>query len=170
MRTLIVQKKVVAESRVDFARTGVGVGARPNSGARDVSTAAALNATLLAAESVAFTAAGQRRATIDAAFAELEITQIMQAKAILLGPGEAPHAVVAGEVEIALTLVSEILPVPGLELVGPLPPKLQNYVSFAAGRAVATGDARGADALFEYLAGPEFAAVLRTQGMEPIGR
>ncbi len=167
---LIAQNKVVAESRVDLARTGVGVGARPDSGARDVSTPATLKGTLLAAESVAFTADGQSRATIDAAFAELEITQIMQSKAILLGPGEAPHAVAAGEAEIALTLVSEILPLPGLELVGPLPAELQNYVSFAAGRGVPTGDARGADALLEYLSGPEVAAVLAKYGMEPIGR
>ena len=87
---LIAQNKVVAESRVDLARTGVGVGARPDSGTRDVSTPAALKGTLLAADSVAFTADGQSRRTIDAAFAELEITQIMQSKSILLGPGEAP--------------------------------------------------------------------------------
>ncbi|TDI44697.1 MAG: ABC transporter substrate-binding protein [Acidobacteria bacterium] len=167
---LIAENKIVAESRVDFARTGVGVGARPDSGTRDVSTPATLKATLLAAESVAFTADGQSRATIDAVFAELEITQMMQSKALLLGPEEAPHAVAAGEAEIALTLVSEILPVPGLELVGPLPAELQNYVSFTAARGVATGDARGADALLEYLAGPAFAAVLRKYGMEPIGR
>ena len=68
------------------------------------------------------------------------------------------------------SLVSEILPVPGLELVGPLPAELQNYVSFAAGRGVSTADARGADALLAYLAGPEFAAVLAKHGMEPIGR
>jgi len=55
---LIAENKIVAESRVDFARTGVGVGARPDSGTRDVSTPATLKATLLAAESVAFTADG----------------------------------------------------------------------------------------------------------------
>jgi len=167
---LIAQNKVVGESRVDLARTGVGVGARPDSGTRDVSTPAALKGTLLAADSVAFTADGQSRRTIDAAFAELEITQIMQSKTILLGPGEAPHAVAAGEAELALTLVSEILPQPGLELVGPLPGELQHYVSFAAGRGVSTRDARGADALLKYLAGPEVAAVLAKHGMEPIGR
>ena len=165
---LIAQNKVVAESRVEFARAGVGVGVRAGSLAMDVGTTATLRETLLAAESVAFTADGQSRATIDRAFAELGITQTMRSRTILLGPGEAPRAVVAGEAEIALTLVSEIVPVPGLELVGPLPAELQNYVSFAAGRGVSTRDVGGADALLEYLAGPEVAAVLARNGMEPI--
>lgn len=167
---LIEQGKIAAQSRVVFAQSGVGIGARPGSGTRDVGTPEALKETLIAAETVAFTADGQSRTTIDRAFAELGITEIMQSKSVVLGPGQAPRAVADGDAELALTLVSEILPVPGLELVGPLPAELQNYVSFAAGRGVSTPDAQGADALLEYLAGPAFAAGLAGHGMEPIGR
>ena len=167
---LIEQNLIAAESRVEFARSGVGVGARPGSDTLDVGTPETLRETLLAAESVAFTADGQSRTTIDQAFAELGIAEIMRSKTILLGPGEAPGVVAAGDAELALTLVSEILPVPGLELVGPLPTELQRYVSFAAGRGVSTGDAQGADALLEYLAGPEIAAGLARNGMEAIGQ
>ena len=92
----------------------------------------------------------------------------MQAKTRLLGPGEAPGVVAAGGADLVLTLISEILPVPGLELVGPLPAELQNYVSFAAGRSSAAGDQAGADALLEYLAGGRFAAALAKHGMESV--
>ena len=165
---LIESGLVVAESDVEFARAGVGVGARPNTGRRDVTTLAALRETLLDAESVAFTTGGQSRATIDAAFERLGIGAQMQAKTLLLGPGEAPGAVAAGKAELVLTLVSEILPEPRLELVGPLPDELQSYVSFAAGRSPAARDMRAADALLRYLAGAELAAALARHGMEPV--
>jgi len=168
LERLIAAQRIAADSSVEFARAGVGVGARAASGAYDVATVAALKATLLAAESVAFTTGGQSRATIDAAFERLGIAAQMQAKTLLLGPGEAPGAVAAGRAELVLTLVSEILPVPGLELVGPLPAELQSYVSFAAGRSVAARDSAAADALLRYLAGAELAAALAAHGMEPV--
>ncbi|WP_428101288.1 substrate-binding domain-containing protein [Candidatus Rariloculus sp.] len=167
---LVDQDSVAAESRIDFARAGVGVGARPNTGSRDVSTPEALRLTLLDAESVAFTADGQSRITIDRAFGELGIAEEMGEKTILMGPGQAPAAVAAGEAELVMTLVSEILPVPGLELVGPFPAEVQGYVSFAAGRGTAAEDARAADALLDYLSGPDFAAALAMHGMESVGR
>ena len=113
---------------------------------------------------------GQSRSTIDAAFATVGITEIMQSRIRLLRPGEAPRAVAPGDAELALTLISEILPVPGLELLGPLPAELQSYVSFAAGRGNATTDPQPVDALIEHLAGPEFAVALARYGIEPIGR
>ena len=167
---LIAVNRVTSDSRVDFARTGVGVGMRAGSDPGDVGTSATFRDTMLAADSVAFTADGQSRVTIDAAFATLGITELMQSRIRLLGPGEAPRAVAAGDAELALTLISEILPVPGLELLGPLPAELQGYVSFAAGRGTATTDVQPADALIEYLAGGEFAVALASYGMEPIGR
>lgn len=166
---LVDQDLVVGESRVDFARAGVGVGARPNTGSRDVSTPDALRGTLLAAESVAFTADGQIRITIDAAFAELGIADAMREKTLLMGPGQAPSAVAAGEAELVMTLVSEILPVPGLELVGAFPAEVQAYVSFAAGRSDTASDAQAADALLECLSGADFAAALAINGMESVG-
>jgi len=163
---LVAADLVAGDSYVRIARAGVGVGARPDGRPRDVTTPTALRDTLLAAESVAFTTGGQSRATIDAAFARLGIAAAMQSKTLLLGPGEAPGAVAAGRAELVLTLVSEILPVPGIVLLGPLPAELQGYVSFAAGRSSAARDASAADALLRYLAGDEFAAGLAEYGME----
>jgi len=163
---LIAQGKVAADSRVDVARAGVGVGARQGAPAAGVSTPDALKSTLLKAKSVTFTTDGQSRITIDRAFDRLGIAEAMRQKTILKGPGEAPGAVAAGEAELVLTLMSEILPVPGLQLLGPFPADVQGYVSFTAGRSSNAKDADTANALLRHLSGPAVAAALKAHGLE----
>jgi len=92
----------------------------------------------------------------------------MRPKVMLTGPMGGPAAVAKGEAELALTLVSEILPIPGVQLLGPLPPELQNYVSFAAGRSANATEREGADALLRHISGPEFRSALERHGMEPV--
>jgi molybdate transport system substrate-binding protein len=163
---LIAQGSVAADSRTEVARTGVGVGVRDGAPPADISTPDALRRTLLEARSVAFTAEGQSRPTIDRAFVQLGIADAMRPKLVLKGPGEAPAAVAAGEAEMVLTLMSEILPVPGLRLLGPLPDAVQGYVVFAAGRSSNARDAGGADALLRHLSGPAAAAAMAAHGLE----
>lgn len=163
---LVAEQKIPATSRQSFARSGVGVGIRAGAAKPDIGTLEALRRTLLAAESVTFTADGQSRATIDRAFERLGIAAQMRPKTLLKGPGEAPHAVVEGGAELVLTLISEILPVAGLELVGPLPQELQSYVSFTAGRSAAARDPAAADALLAYLASARTWQSLDAHGME----
>lgn len=164
---LVKQGKVAADSRMEFARVGVGVGVRAGEPKPDISTADALRRTLLAAKSLAFTAEGQSRATIDRAFDRMGITSAMKAKTILKGAGEAPTAVAKGEADIVLTLGSEIQSVPGLQLVGPLPPEVQGYVSFTAGRSASAKERAGADALLKHLSDPTVAAALTAHSSEP---
>lgn len=162
---LTMRGTAAAGSAVLVARSGVGVGNRAGAPRPDVSTPAALKAALLAASSVAFTAEGQSRATVDKAYAALGIAEAMRAKSMLTGPGGGPVAVAEGKAEMVLTLVSEILPVPGVQLIGPLPEALQNYVSFTAARSAMAVDAAAADAVLAALAGPETARVLPDVGM-----
>ena len=165
---LIAQGKVAVDSRVDVARAGVGVGVRQGAPPADVSTSDALKSTLLKATSVAFTAEGQSRITIDRAFDRLGIAEAMRRKTLMKGPGEAPAAVAAGEADLVLTLMSEILPVPGLQLLGPLPADVQGYVTFTAGRSSNPKDADAASALLRHLSGPAVAAALRAHGLEAV--
>ena len=165
---LIAQGKVAADSRVDFARTGVGVGVRQGAPVADVSTPDALKSTLLEATSVVFTADGQSRITIDRAFDRLGIAEAMRPKTILKGPGEGSEAVAAGEAELVLTLMSEILPVPGVQLLGPFPADVQGYVSFTAGRSPGATNPDAAGGLLGYLSTPAMAAALKASGLEPI--
>ena len=167
---LIAQGKVAADSRIDFARAGVGVGARQGTPAADVSTSGALKSTLLKARSVAFTAEGQSRSTIDRAFNHLGIAEAMRPKTLLKGPGAAPAAVAAGEAELVLTLMSEILPVPGLTLLGPLPADVQGYVTFTAGRSPNAKDGDAANALLRHLSEPAVTAALKAHGLEAVAK
>jgi molybdate transport system substrate-binding protein len=165
---LVKQGKIAGDSPVNVARTGVGVGAREGAPRVDISTPDALKRALLDANRVAFTAEGQSRATIDRAFDRLGIAEAMRPKVLLLGPAGGPVAVAKGEADLTLTLVSEILHIPGVQLLGPLPAELQNYVSFAAARAADTKEREGADALLRYVSGPEVGSALERHGLEPV--
>jgi molybdate transport system substrate-binding protein len=83
------------------------------------------------------------------------------------GSVAAGENVAAGKAAMVMTLISEILPMPGVELVGPLPAELQSYVNFAAGINVKAANAEAAKALIQFLTGPKAAAVYRAKGMEP---
>jgi molybdate transport system substrate-binding protein len=168
LHELTTEGHVVADSQLSLARAGVGVAARTGAPKADVSTADALKRTLLEARSVAFTAEGQSRRTIEQAFEEMGIAEAMRPKVILTGPMGGPAAVAKGEAELAMTLISEILPIEGVELLGPLPDGLQQYVSFAAARGAHAKDAAAADALLRTLGGPTVASALERHGMESV--
>jgi molybdate transport system substrate-binding protein len=159
---------VVGDSRVSLARSGVGIAVGEGAPKADVSTPDALKRTLLDATSVAYTAEGQSRRTIEAAFDRLGIADQMRPKVTLVGPMGGPAAVARGEAELALTLTSEILPIPGVQLLGPLPGDLQDYVTFGAARSAHAQDAGAADALLRELNGPTVTSALESHGMEPV--
>ena len=163
---LSARGKLVAASRRGVARVGVGVGVRADAPAAPVDTSEALKTLLLAVKSVTFTAEGQSRAAIDNAFERLDIVEPMRAKTILKGPGEAPGVVARGEAEVVLTLVSEMVGVPGLKVLGPFPPELQQQVAFAAARGAGTADPAAADRFLQALAGPEVTARLGQHGLQ----
>jgi molybdate transport system substrate-binding protein len=166
IEALIAEQKIAADAFTRFARTGVGIGARSGASAA-ITNLAEFEHALRAAESVAFTAEGQSRAAIDAAFAHLGITDIMQNKTVLLGPGEAPGAVAAGQAELVLTLISEIVPVPGLTLLGPFPAEVQSYVEFAAGVSASANDP-AARSLLAALGSASMQNALRARGLEAV--
>ena len=165
---LIDAGRVAADSRIDVARVGIGVGARQGTPARSVATLDELRSTLLAAGSVAFGANGQSRQTNEASFAALGIADDMRAKVRLTGPGEAPVLVAAGEVDLVLTLISELLREPGVQFLGPLPAEVQAYIRFAAGTSAGTHDRAAAAAFVRALSTADFAAALERHGLEPV--
>ena len=165
---LATHGKLAAESRRGVARVGVGVGVRRDAPSADVSTpdgtedAAASRRT-----SVTFTAEGQSRAAIDRAFERLGLVEAMRAKTILKGPGEAPGLVASGGADVVLTLVSEMVEVPGLKVLGPFPAGLQQEVTFTAARGHDRRDAAAADRLVQAMSGPAAATRLAGHGLMP---
>jgi len=167
---LVAEGLADPDARADFARVGIGVGVRKGMPARSVASLDDLRSTLLAARSVAFGANGQSRETNEASFEVLGITQQMAPRIRLTGPGEAPKLVAGGEVDVVLTLVSELLREPGVEFLGPLPPEVQGYILFTAARARNSSWPEDAQAFLDMLSTPELAAALLRHGLEPTAR
>jgi len=158
---------LAADSRTPLGRSGIGIGIRAGARHPDIATPAALEQTLRAATSVTYAQDGASRVHIERMFEHLGVTAELKAKTLLeQGSVRAAAKVVAGEAELLFTLVSEILPVEGMELVGPLPAEFQSYVSFAAALGARTTSRDAARALVDCVAAPAAAATFAAKGVE----
>lgn len=158
---------IAAGSSVVIGRSGIGVGVRSGAARPGITTPEAMKRTLLGAKSVTYAADGASRVHIERMLEALGITEAMKPKSALeQGSVRATALVARGEVEIVLTLVSEILPVPGIELAGPLPAAFQSYVSFSAGVGARARNASAAKALVDDLASARVDEIFSTRGIE----
>lgn len=164
---LAKQGKIAAGSKTELSRTGMGVGVRAGAPKPDVSTPEALKRTLLNAKSIAFNPTGASAAPTYKIFERLGIMHAVRPKLVLdADAGRPQQNVVAGKVELVISLIPEIKFFPGVDLVGPMPAELQSYVNFAGGVAANTHEAEAAKSLIRFLAGPDTALVLKAKGME----
>jgi molybdate transport system substrate-binding protein len=169
---LAKEGKVVAGSRVDLAKTGVGVVVRAGTPLPDISTVEAFKRTLLSAKSVAYidpAAGGSSGIYVAKLLERLGIAKEINAKAVLVQGGEVASHVVDGEAEIGIHQISEILAVKGAVLVGPLPPEIQNFTVYSAGISTAATHGAAATALVKFLSGPHALPIIKSKGMEPAG-
>ena len=171
---LIRQGRVVPASRTDVARARIGVAVRKGAPKPDISSPEAFRRTLLAAGSVAFAgpaSGGASGVHLVKLFESLGIAAEIAAKARYArgGPdGMVSALVAAGEAEIGLQQISEILSVDGVELVGPLPDDLQTVTVYAAGVLVKAEQPDAAGTLVAFLRTPAAAAVFRARGLEAV--
>jgi molybdate transport system substrate-binding protein len=167
---LIKDGKVVAGSRADLAKTGVGVVVKAGAPLPDISSVEAFKRTLLAAKSVAYidpAAGGSSGIYVGKLLERLGIAKEVNAKAKLIQGGEVASHVVDGEAEIGIHQISEILAVNGAVLVGPLPAEIQNFTIYSAGVGTAAKDGATASAVVKFLAGPHAGPIIEAKGMEP---
>lgn len=167
---LAKEGKVVAGSRVDLARVGIGVVVKEGASKPDISTVEAFKQTLLKAKTVAYidpASGGSSGIYLEKLFDKLGIADQIHAKAKLKKGGHVADLIVSGEAELGLHQISEIVPVRGATLVGPLPGEIQNYTTYAAGLSTGARDRAAAEALIKAFTGPAAAAVLKDKGMEP---
>jgi molybdate transport system substrate-binding protein len=164
--------KIVAGSRVELARVGIGVAVRQGAPQPDIATTESFRRTLLAAKSVVYAdpAKGASSGIYFAALLDrLGIADAIRPKATLLPGGYVVELVATGGAELGVHQISEILPVKGVTLVGPLPPELQKYTIYAAG---VTRDAAAPDiaaAFVKELSSPAGRATFTHAGFEPPG-
>ena len=164
--------KLVSGSRANLARVGIGVVVKEGAPKPDVGSLAAFKQALLAAKSVAYidpAAGGSSGIYVAGLLDKLGIAADVKPKAKLIPGGAVAEHVAKGEAELGIHQISEILPVKGVTLVGPLPAEIQNYTVYAAGVGAHAKESDAAKALLKALSGPAAAEVLKSKGMEPAG-
>jgi molybdate transport system substrate-binding protein len=150
-----------------LGRAGIGIGIRTGAKRYEIATADAIKQTLLSARSVSYAQDGASRVHIERMFERLGIAAEMKAKTVLeQGSVRAAAKVVDGDAELLLTLVSEILPVAGMELLGPLPSEFQSYISFEAALGAHPADVVRARAYVVCVSSPQTAPVFGSKGIE----
>ena len=164
---LISGSKVVAGGRVDLARSGIGVAVRKGAKRPDIGSPEALKRALIAAKSVAHSKTGMSGIYFPTVLARLGIADVMKAKIVIPDPGTPiGEVVVKGGAEIGIQQISELLPVAGIEIVGPLPAALQKITTFSAGVLTAAKEPAAAAALLKFVAA-ESPRLLKQKGLEP---
>ncbi len=161
---LIREGKLVASTRTVVARSALGVAVRVGAAKPDISTVEGFKRTLLDAKSIGFLDDGLTGTYLKGLLQRLGIAEDVRKKHRGVRGAE---AVAAGEVELGVTQISEILYQKGTQLAGPLPPGIQNYTNFSAAVATDAKEPAAAREVIRYFASPEAARVMRGIGLEP---
>lgn len=165
---LIADGKLVAGSTVAFAHSGSSIVVRKGAPRPDVATPEAFKRALLGATSVSYST-GASGMQVVRALDMLGIADAVKAKHVAPQPGELVGAVIArGAAEIGIQQLSELLHVPGIDILGPLPGALQKVIVYGA--TLMTGSARAelAQSFVRFLRAPEAAPVIKRKGMDPV--
>ena len=159
--------KVVPGSRVDVAKSGVGVGVKAGAPKPDISTVEALKKTLLAAKSIGYST-GPSGNYVVGLFQRMGIADEVKPKLKQTPTGVFVGSIIAsGEAEIGFQQVSELSHFAGVDYIGPLPADVQYITVFASGIATGAKEADAAKALVKFITAPTAAPAFKKRGMEP---
>ena len=161
---LAKQGKVAPGSKVDVARSGVGIAVKAGAPKPDISTPEALKKTVLAAKSVGYSKEGASGVAFARALERLGIADQVKTK-YKDTQTRAGEMVAAGEIELAAAQIPELLAVPGAAVVGPIPAELQTVTVFSLGLAAEAKNVDAAKAFIQFLAGPTAAPVYKAKGL-----
>ena len=164
---LIQHAKVRSGSRRDLVRSLIGMAVKTGSPKPDITTVDALKRTLLAAKSIAYSDSASGVYLSTELFPKLGVAEKIRGKARKIEADPVGEAVARGEVELGFQQISELRPVKGIDIVGPLPPGAQRVTIFAAGIPVSSKQPEAAKALIQWLASPAAYAAIRNSGLEP---
>lgn len=169
LRGFIKDGLIVADSYTSLARSAIGMAVREGAPKPDIATVDALIATLLRAHSVAYSASVSGEYLTEELLQRLGIADRVLPKCRRIEGGERVGAVIArGEAEIGFQQMSELLPVPGIDHITPLPAEVQKVSVFSAGIAATTTDSTAARAVIKFLSSRDAAPAIEKSGLEPI--
>ena len=159
---------IAAGSRRPFARSRVGVAVRAGAPRPDISTVEAFKHAMLEAKSIAHTVHGPSGMYVPVLLERLGILEQMKPRTVTRPGGYIAVVVASGEAEIAVQQIVELLAVPGVDVVGPLPDEIQKVFETAAGIFTASRQPAEAEALLRFLTAPSAAGVFREKGLEQV--
>ena len=160
--------KVSAGTRVDLARSRIGVAVRAGSPKPDIGSVETFKRALLNAKSIAYSCSASGTYLSNELFPRLGIANQLIGKSKVVGNEPVGAVVARGEAEIALQQISELLPIPGIDFVAPLPAEIQKLTVFSAGIAAGAQQPDAARALIKFLSSPSAATAITKHALEPI--
>jgi len=163
---LIRDGKAIAGSRVDLVKSSIGMAVRMGARKPDIGTVDALRRTLLDARSVAYSASASGVYISTELFPRLGITEQMRATSRRIESERVGVVLARGDAEIGFQQISELLPIPGIDYVGPLPKEVQRVTVFSAGIAAGSKQHDAARRLIEYLSSPQINLTILKSGLE----
>lgn len=163
---LIAEGHVLPGSRVDIVRSGVAVAVRAGAARPDIGSESAVKAAVLAAPTVSYST-GPSGVALARLFERWGIADAVAAKLVVPPPGTPVGALVArGDVALGFQQLSELMHLPGIDVLGPLPDAIQITTIFSGGVVAASPQPEAARALLAFLAAPETAVIKRANGMD----
>src|SRR5215510_10826632 len=170
IESFVKDGKAIAGNVTVIARAGIGLAVRNGAPKPDISSPEALKRTLLAAKSIAYSnPAGGASSGIHFAkvLDRLGIATEMKSKTVFPKSGPVGVLVANGEAELGVAQIQELMPVAGIEIIGPLPGDLQDTIVFSAAIMASVRDTEASRALVNFLRTPQATAVINAKGMEP---
>ena len=163
---LVKDGKLLADTRADLTKAGIGVEVKKGAPKPDISTVDAFKRAMLAAKTIGYLKIGTSGQMVAAAFAKIGLTEAVKDKLILPEDDVVSEMVAAGKIEIGMVNISQILTSEGVDLVGPLPAEIQSYIIFTGGVSAKSANPDAARALMNFF---KTGAVptIKKQGMEP---
>ena len=165
---LAKQGKVIADSRVELVKSPIGIAVKSGAAKPNISNADAIRRMLLAAKTIAYSDSASGVYVSTEMFDKLGIKEAMQGKARKIPAIPVGEIVARGDAEIGFQQISELRPVEGIDIVGPLPDELQKITVFSAGIATVSKEPDAGKALIKFLASPAARAEIVKSGMDPI--
>jgi molybdate transport system substrate-binding protein len=164
---LVAAGKVVANTRIDFVRSGAGVAVRAGAPKPDVTTPEAFKNALVAAKSVGYSQ-GPSGVHFMSVLERLGIADQVKAKGVVPPLGTRVGTLIAkGEAEIGVQQITELLLIPGIDFVGPLPRELQANIVYATATPANAKERDAAAALVRFISSEPALPVIKKLGLEP---
>jgi molybdate transport system substrate-binding protein len=159
--------KIVAGSRADIGRSGLGVAVRTGAPKPDIGSVEAFKRALLAAKSVAYPGKGASGLYFVSLLDRMGIAADMKSKLRPMAAEDTVEVVARGEADMVVVVATRIIGVAGVDVVGPIPEALQTKIGFAAALSASSKEPAAAKALIRFLTAPSAAHTLKAKGVEP---